>query len=402
MVKRNTNPLDIAKNWRVETKAVRGGTMRSEFGETSEAIFLNSGFCYDNAEIAESRFNGTVPGYVYSRYLNPTLHMLEMRLAMLEGAEAACVMGSGMAAVFASLMSHLRVGDHVVAHRVLFGSCHYILAEICPRFGIEVSFIDGTNAVAWEAAMRPNTKAIFIETPANPTLEVLDIAHIANVSKKAGAILIVDNILAGVQTQTPLKLGADVVVYSTTKHMDGQGRTLGGAVLGSEAFIRDVITPFHRHTGPALSPFNAWVILKSLETYSLRMERHNANALHLAHAFEAHPKIARVNYPLLKSNPQYAIAVKQMNAGGNMIAFEVEGGKEAAFAFMNRLQLIDISNNLGDSKSLITHPATTTHASIGAAAQVEVGISPALMRLSVGLEHMLDLEDDLIAALEAI
>ena len=399
MVKRKANIKEIGANWRVETQAVRGGTMRSEFGETSEAIFLNSGFCYDNAEIAESRFNGEAPGYVYSRYLNPTLHMLEMRLAMLEGAEAACVVGSGMAAVFASLMSHLRTGDHVVAHRVLFGSCHYILAEIAPRFGIEVSFIDGTKAEAWKEAMRPNTKAVFIETPANPTLEVLDIAHIASVCKSHNVMLIVDNILAGMQTQTPLQLGADVVVYSTTKHMDGQGRTLGGAILGSESFIKDVVTPFHRHTGPALSPFNAWVVLKSLETYGLRMERHNANAMHLAQMLDSHPKIAKVNYPLLKSNPQYEIAKRQMNAGGNMIAFEVKGGKEEAFAFMNKLQLIDISNNLGDSKSLITHPATTTHANMGEAAQLAVGITQGLVRLSVGLEHMLDLEEDLVAAL---
>ncbi len=399
MVKRNASPKEIATNWRTETMQVRGGTMRSEFGETSEAIFLNSGFCYDNAEIAESRFNGVASGYVYSRYLNPTLHMLEMRLAMLEGAEAATVMGSGMAAVFASLMSHLKVGDHVVAHRVLFGSCHYILAEICPRFGIEVSFIDGTKDGSWQEAMRPNTKCVFIETPANPTLEVLDIAHIAEVCKANGAMLIVDNILAGVQTQTPLALGADIVVYSTTKHMDGQGRTLGGAVLGNADFIKDVITPFHRHTGPALSPFNAWVILKSLETYSLRMERHNNNAIYLANMLEAQANIVRVNYPLLKSHPQYAIAAKQMNAGGNMIAFEVAGGKEGAFAFMNKLQLIDISNNLGDSKSLITHPATTTHANMTASAQLEIGITQGLVRLSVGLEHMLDLEEDLLKAL---
>lgn len=399
MVKRNSNVKEIAKNWRAETLQVRAGTMRSEFGETSEAIFLNSGFCYDNAEVAESRFNGEAPGYVYSRYLNPTLHMLELRLSALEGAEAACVVGSGMAAVFASLMSHLKAGDHVVAHRVLFGSCHYILQEIAPRFGIEVTFIDGTKSDEWERSMQPNTKCVFIESPANPTLEILDIKHIANVCKAHNVMLIVDNILAGLGVQNAFELGADVVVYSTTKHMDGQGRTLGGAVLGCESFIKEIVLPFHRHTGPALSPFNAWVILKSLETYSLRMQRHNENAKYLAEMLAGHKQVARVSYPHEKSHPQYEIAKAQMQAGGNMIAFEIAGGKEAAFAFMNKLQLIDISNNLGDSKSLITHPATTTHANMGREAQEKVGITQGLVRLSVGLEHREDLEADLIAAL---
>jgi O-succinylhomoserine sulfhydrylase len=398
-MKRTTDTKTLAKHWHPDTIAVRGGTKRSEFGETSEAIFMNSGFCYDNAEIAESRFNGVAPGYVYSRYLNPTLHMLEERLALMEGAPACCVMGSGMAAVFASLMSHLRTGDHVIAHRVLFGSCHYILAEICPRFGIEVSLIDGTQASAWDAAFKPNTKAVFIESPANPTLEVVDIAMIAEKCRARGVMLIVDNILAGCGVQSPLKLGADVIVYSTTKHMDGQGRTLGGAILGSEAFIKDVVTPFHRHTGPALSPFNAWVILKSLETYGLRMERHCANALRVATFLDAHPNVSRVMYPALPSHPQYDIAKRQMNNGGSMIAFEVKGGKEGAFSVVNKLQLIDISNNLGDSKSLITHPATTTHASMTEAARSEVSITSGLLRLSVGLEHTDDLVADLTTAL---
>ena len=398
-MKRNADTKELAKHWNPDTIAVRGGTKRSEFGETSEAIFLNSGFCYDNAEVAESRFNGVAPGYVYSRYLNPTLHMLEERLALMEGAPACCVMGSGMAAVFASLMSHLRTGDHVVAHRVLFGSCHYILNEICPRFGIVVSFIDGTKEEAWDAAFKPNTKAVFIESPANPTLEVVDIAMIASKCQAAGAMLIVDNILAGCGVQSPLTLGADVIVYSTTKHMDGQGRTLGGAILGSEMFIKEVVTPFHRHTGPALSPFNAWVILKSLETYGLRMERHCSNALKVAEFLDSNKAIARVMYPHLSSHPQYAIAKAQMSSGGNMIAFEVAGGKEAAFRAVNRLQLIDISNNLGDSKSLITHPATTTHANMTEAARQEVGITAGLLRLSVGLEHADDLIADLSAAL---
>ncbi|TAE83366.1 MAG: O-succinylhomoserine sulfhydrylase [Alphaproteobacteria bacterium] len=400
MVKRNADNKTLAQSWHPETVQVRGGTKRSEFGETSEAIFLNSGFCYDNAEIAESRFNGEAPGYVYSRYLNPTLDMLEQRLTLMEeGAEACCVMGSGMAAVFASLMSHLRAGDHIIAHRVLFGSCHYILAEICPRFGMEVSFIDGTQPNAWEEAMRPNTKAVFIETPANPTLDVLDIAHIAGICNAHQVMLIVDNILAGNGAQAPLLLGADVVVYSTTKHMDGQGRTLGGAILGSESFIKETVLPFHRHTGPALSPFNAWVVLKSLETYSLRMARHQSNALAVANALEAHPDVAHVHYPLLPSHPHYDVARKQMNGGGNMIAFSVQGGKKAAFSLMNNLQLIDISNNLGDSKSLITHPATTTHATLTTEAQEAIGIGAGMMRLSVGLEHVDDLIADLINAL---
>jgi O-succinylhomoserine sulfhydrylase len=281
----------------------------------------------------------------------------------------------------------------------LFGSCHYILAEICPRFGIEVSFIDGTIDAAWDSAFKPNTKAVFIESPANPTLEVVDIAMIAGKCKVRGVMLIVDNILAGCGVQSALALGADVVVYSTTKHMDGQGRTLGGAILGSETFIKDVVTPFHRHTGPALSPFNAWVILKSLETYSLRMERHCSNALKVATFLDGHPKVARVMYPHLPSHPQYAIAKRQMTSGGNMIAFEVKGGKEAAFKAVNALQLIDISNNLGDSKSLITHPATTTHANMMEAARAEVGITSGLLRLSVGLEHAEDVMADLGVAL---
>jgi O-succinylhomoserine sulfhydrylase len=399
MVKRNADSKTLAKHWHPDTVQVRGGTKRSEFGETSEAIFMNSGFCYDNAEVAESRFNGVAPGYVYSRYLNPTLHMLEERLALMEGAEAGCVVGSGMAAVFASMMSHLRAGDHVIAHRVLFGSCHYILTEICPRFGIEVTLIDGRDAAHWEAAFQPNTKCVFIETPANPTLEVVDIRLIADLCHAHNALLIVDNILAGNGVQSPFALGADVIVYSTTKHMDGQGRTLGGAVLGSEQFIKEVVLPFHRHTGPALSPFNAWVILKSLETYSLRIERHCANALKVASFLDEHPRVARVMYPHLPSHPQYAIAKVQMSSGGNMIAFEVEGEKEAAFACLNALQLVDISNNLGDSKSLITHPATTTHANLPEASRLEIGITAGLLRLSVGLEHSEDVIADLAAAL---
>lgn len=401
-MKRNKNTRDIAENWATDTQMVRGGTYRSELGETSEALFLNSGFCYDSAEVAESRFNGVAPGYVYSRYVNPNLKMLEERLALLEGAEAACVMGSGMAAVFASMMSFLRTGDHVIAHRVLFGSCFYIVTEILPRFGIEVTLVDGKDNANWDDCFRANTRAVFIETPANPTLELVDIAYVAKLCKESDAKLIVDNIFATPLLQKPLKLGADIVVYSTTKHMDGQGRTLGGAVLGSKQFIEEVLLPFHRHTGPALSPFNAWVIFKSLETFTLRMDRHCANAQVLAEALEKNSKVERVLYPGLPSFPQHALARKQMTHGGAMIAFSIRGGKDAAFRFVNALQVIDISNNLGDAKSLITHPASTTHSNMTAEEQLAIGIGSGLLRLSVGLEDKDDLIEDVIQALKAV
>lgn len=402
-MKRNKNTKDVASNWNLDTQLVRGGTYRTELGETSEAIFLNSGFCYDSAEVAESRFNGTAPGYVYSRYVNPNLKMLEERLALIEEAEAACVMGSGMAAVFASMMSFLKAGDHVVASRVLFGSCFYILSEVLPRFGIAVDFIDGTDASAWEAAIGERTACVFVETPANPTLEIVDIAHVAACCKRHGARLIVDNIFATPLLQKPLQMGADVVVYSTTKHMDGQGRTLGGAVLGSKQYIEEVVLPFHRHTGPALSPFNAWIIHKSLETFRLRVEQQCRNAATLAQALERHKAVARVLYPGLASHPQYALAAKQMQLrgvpnGGAMIAVELKD-QAAAFAFMNKLQIVDISNNLGDSRSLITHPASSTHSNIPAAEQRTLGITSGLMRLSVGLEDVDDLVQDVTQAL---
>ncbi len=402
-MKRNQNDKKTAAKWRTDTQLVRGGTLRSEFGETSEAIFMNSGFCYDSAEIAESRFNGQAPGYVYSRYLNPTLKMLEDRLALLEGAEAASVMGSGMAAVFASMMCFLKAGDHVVASRVLFGSCYYIITEILPRFGITYTLVDGTDLDAWRDAFCSNTTCVFVESPANPTLEVVDIAAIAKICKQHKALFIVDNIFASPLLQRPLELGADIVVYSTTKHMDGHGRCLGGAVLGSESFITEKLVPFYRHTGPHLSPFNAWIILKSLESFSLRMERHCQNAQRIAEYLEGHPKIERVLYPGLPSHPQYEIASKQMKIrgvsnGGALIAFSV-GSKEAAFKLMNGLEIIDISNNLGDAKSLITHPATTTHSNIKPEEREKLGIGEGLLRLSVGLEDVEDLVDDLAAAL---
>lgn len=393
-------------DWRMDTQLVRGGTLRSDFGETSEAIFLTSGFAYDSAETAESRFDGEDPGFVYSRYINPTLEMLQQRLAVLEGAEKACVMASGMAAMFASVMCQVKAGDHVLASRALFSSCFYIITELLPRYGVEVTLVDGRDISQFEQALKPNTKCVFIETPSNPTLEIIDIAALAKLIKAHGAKyegtrLIVDNIFATPLGQKPLELGADIVIYSTTKHMDGQGRTLGGAVLGSEAFIQEELLPFHRHTGPALSPFNAWVILKGLETFSLRMQRHTQNAYALAQFLEAHQQVGRVLYPGLESHPQHVLAAQQMQQFGSMVAFEVKGGKAEAFAMLNALSIADISNNLGDAKTLITHPATTTHSNLSPEQQAEVGITQNMLRLSVGLEDIDDLKDDFDQALKA-
>ena len=385
-----------------DTQLIRAGSIRSIFGETSEAIFLNSGFCYNSAETAENRFNGNEPGFVYSRYLNPTLKMLEDKLSIIEQAESAVVMASGMSAVFASIMCQIKTGDHFIASKVLFGSCYHIATKILPNYGIEVSLVDATNLKELEQAFQKNTKVVFIETPANPTLEIVDIALIADLCKRNNAKLIVDNILASSSCQKPLALGADIVVYSSTKHFDGQGRTLGGAVLGGNDFIKETLLPFHRHTGPALSPFNAWVILKSLETYNLRMQKHCENALQVAQFLEQHPKIKKVSYPHLPSHQQFDLAKKQMSSGGSMVAFETIGNKNDCFKFLNNLQLIDISNNLGDSKSLITHPATTTHSNMSVAEQQAINITSTLCRLSVGLEHYTDLINDLNNSLSNI
>ncbi len=393
--------LDFSK-LKTETKMIRGGSLRSNFGETSEAIYLNSGFCYNSAEIAESRFNGEDPGYVYSRYVNPSLKMLEDRLALLEGCESACVMASGMAAVFASIMCQIKAGDHFIASRVLFGSCFHIATKILPNYGIEVTLVDGTNQEEWKSAFKKNTKVVFIETPANPNLEIIDIKFVADLAKKHGACLIVDNIFASSYSQSAFDFGADVVVHSTTKHFDGQGRTLGGAVLGSQNFIKETLLPFHRHTGPALSSFNAWIIFKALETYEMRMERHCANAKKIAEFLEGHSKIQKVYYPELKSHKQFNIAQKQMKNGGTMIALETIGNKKTCFNFMNALQIIDISNNLGDAKSLITHPSTTTHSNISLEDQKKIGINETMCRLSVGLESVDDLINDLKNGLDKI
>lgn len=387
------------KNYADQTQLVRGGSFRSNFGETSEAIFMNSGFCYNDAQTAEKRFNKEEPGYVYSRYSNPTLKMLEERLALLEGCQAACVMASGMAAVFASIMCQIKAGDHIVASRVLFGSCYHILTQILPNYNIEVSLIDGVDNNEWQKAFKSNTKLVFIETPANPNLEIIDIEFVANLCKKNNAKLIIDNIFASPFCQSPFKFGADIVLYSTTKHLDGQGRTIGGCVLGSKEFIEDILLPFHRHTGPAMSPFNSWIILKAMETFKLRMKQQCENAFKIAKFLEASPQIKRVYYPLLESHPQYEIAKKQMQYGSNLIAFEVKGSKDQIFNFMNNLKIIDISNNLGDSKSLITHPSSTTHSNISKDEQQKIGISQFLCRLSVGLEDVDDLINDINNAL---
>ncbi len=393
--------IDFAKT-SIETKMVKGGVLRSNFGEASEAIFFNSGFAYNSAEIAESRFNGEDPGFVYSRYLNPNLKMLEDRLCLLENAPAACVMASGMAAVFASIMCQIKAGDHFIASRALFGSCFYIATKILPNYGIEVSLIDGTNLKEWQKAFKPNTKLVFIESPSNPNLEIIDIKAVAKLCQQNEAKLIVDNIFASALIQKPLELGADIVVYSTTKHLDGQGRSLGGCVLGGEEFIKEILLPFHRHTGAALSPFNAWIIFKALETFPLRIEKHCQNAQKIANFLESHAQIKRVIYPSLKSHPQYQIAQAQMKNGGALIAFEIKGSKKNVFSFMNNLKIIDISNNLGDAKTLITHPATTTHSSMTAEQREEIGITDQICRLSVGLENVDDLIGDLELALELL
>ena len=385
----------------LETRMVHGGSMRSQFGEVGEAIFLNSGFCYHDAQTAEKRFNGEEPGFVYSRYRNPSLAMLEDRLCLLENAPACIAVGSGMAAVFASLMGILKTGDRVLANRVLFGSCHYIINDILPRFGITTELVDGPDQDAWREAFKKPVAAVFIESPANPTLQLTDIAAVAKLSKAAGAKLIVDNVFATPLYQRPLEMGADMVVYSTTKYFDGQGRTLGGAILGSKELLEEKIMPFHRHTGPALSPFNAWVILKGLETLPLRMQRHTENAQALAELIEKHAAVETVIYPGLPSFPQHALAKQQMDAPGALIAISLKGGKAAAFKFLNALNIVAISNNLGDAKSLATHPATTTHSNMTAEARAAIGIGDGMVRLSVGIETFADLQADIASALDA-
>ncbi|MPZ10367.1 MAG: O-succinylhomoserine sulfhydrylase [Kiloniellaceae bacterium] len=390
---------NTTRRWRPQTEMVRGGLARSHFDETSEALYLTSGYVYGTAEEAEAAFKGDKDRFVYSRYANPTVAMFEERLRLLEGAEACRATASGMSAVYASLMSQLKAGDRVVASRALFGSCQYIVAELLPRYGIETQLIDGRDLSAWESALAAGAQAVFLETPSNPTLEIIDIAAVSELAHAAGATVIVDNVFATPLLQRPLALGADVVVYSATKHIDGQGRTMGGAILCSEAFVKDHLQMFYRHTGPTMSPFNAWVMLKGLETLDLRVERHCANALAVAQFLEGQSGVAKVLYPGLASHPQADLAKRQMQGGSTLVAFEVAGGKARAFRLLNALATIDISNNLGDSKSLVTHPATTTHQRLKPEERTELGISDGLLRLSVGLEDPADLIEDLEQAL---
>jgi O-succinylhomoserine sulfhydrylase len=389
------------RGWGQSTKLVRGGLHRTEHGETSEALFLNSGFVYDEPETAERRFAGEDDGYVYGRYGNPTVTMFEERLALLEGAEACYALASGMAAVFGALACQLRAGDHLVASKALFGSCYQIVTSILPRFGIRTTLVDGNDLPAWKAAITADTKCVFLETPSNPTLEVIDLEAVCGIAKARGANVVVDNIFATPILQRPLAYGADVIVYSGTKHMDGQGRVLGGAVMSTAKFKEEQLKPFLRHTGPSISPFNAWVLLKGLETLKLRVEAQSHAAHRVADALAATPGVARVLYPHLDSHPQVALSRKQMTLGGTMVTFEVEGGKKKAFNVLRHLGIIDISNNLGDAKSLMTHPASTTHRNIGAEARAMMGITDGMLRLSVGLEDVEDLVGDLRQALSA-
>ncbi len=386
---------------RPATLLVRGGTMRTNMDETSEALFLTSGFVYDSAEQAEATFAGTQTHFQYSRFGNPTVAMLEARLAALEGAEACRMTATGMAAVHAAMLSHLKTGDRVVASRALFGSCHWIVSTLLPRYGIEAVFVDGGDLAQWREALSHPTALVLLETPSNPMLEMVDLRAVADLAHAAGAIVVVDNVFATPLLQQPLTLGADVVVYSCTKHMDGQGRVLGGAVLGTKKWVEDVLQPFTRNTGPAISPFNAWVILKGLETLSLRVNAMCRSAEQVADFLAERPEVSRALYPLRADHPQQALALKQMSGGGTLVTFELRGGKEAAFRFCNALRVIDVSNNLGDSKSMVTHPATTTHMRIGAEERAKLGITDGTIRLSVGLEDVADLIDDLAEALDA-
>jgi len=385
--------------WREQTRMVHGGTMRSPFGETSEALYLTQGFVYKSSSAAEARFKGEDEGYIYSRYANPTVTMFEQRMCQLEGAEAALATTSGMAAVTSALLCQLNTGDHVVAARALFGSCRYVIEKLLPQFGITSTLVDGRDIDAWKRAIRPETKAMFLESPTNPTLELVDIAAVATLAREIDAILVVDNVFATPLWQKPLELGAHVVVYSATKHIDGQGRCLGGVVLSSEEWIEENLAEFYRHTGPGMSPFNAWVLLKGLETLPLRVRQQSQSAARIAELLANENSVTGVIYPGRQDHPQAELAKTQMAGGSTLIAFELAGGKEAAFAFQDALEIIKISNNLGDAKSLVTHPATTTHKNLDEDDRILLGISPGLVRLSVGLEDVEDLSEDILQAL---
>ncbi|MBX9777530.1 MAG: O-succinylhomoserine sulfhydrylase [Xanthobacteraceae bacterium] len=392
----------VPKKYRPETRLVHGGTLRSQFAETSEALYLTQGYVYENSLQAERRFKNEEPGYQYSRFSNPTVTMFEQRMALLEGAEAARATATGMAAVNTALMGQVRAGDHVVASKQLFGSCRYIVEEHLPRYGVSSTLVDGTDLDQWKKAVTKNTKTFFLESPTNPNLEVLDIEAIARIAHDAGATLVVDNVFSTPLFQQPLELGADCVVYSATKHIDGQGRCLGGVILSTEKFIMDHVQTLIRQTGPSLSPFNAWVLLKGLETLPVRVQRQTANAAAVADALARHPKVTRLIYPGRADHPQAEIIKRQMKGGSNLIAFEVAGGKAGAFRFQDALTLVRISNNLGDAKSLITHPATTTHQRLTGEARAELGITDGMVRLSCGLEHADDLIEDVTDALKVV
>src|ERR1700741_3336579 len=386
--------------YRPETRLVHSGNLRSQFGETSEALFLTQGFIYDTAEQCEARFTGDDPGFIYSRFSNPNVSMFERRMIELEGAEAARATATGMAAVTTAILAPLKAGDHVVAAKAMFGSCRYVVEDLLPRYGIASTLVDGLDLDQWKQAMRPNTKSCFLESPTNPTLDVLNIGAIADIAHAGGARLIVDNVFATPIWQSPLSLGADVVVYSATKHIDGQGRCLGGIILSSEAFIAEHIHNFMRQTGPSMSPFNAWVLLKGLETLGVRVRAQSESAAAIAEVLAQHPKVSRLIYPGRADHPQAALVKKQMRGGSTVIGFEIKGGKAAAFRALNALKIARISNNHGDAKSLVTHPATTTHQRLTPEARAELGISEGFIRYSAGLEHVDDLIEDFEQALE--
>jgi len=387
------------KTWRLQTRLARGGLNRSPFGETAEALYLTQGYVYDSAQSAEARFKGEQEGFVYSRYANPTNKMFEDRLALLEGAEACRSTASGMGAVHLAMMGLLKAGDHVVAGRALFGSCRWIIGQWLPRFGVETTVVDGRDVEAWRAAMRPNTKALFMETPANPLLEMADVKAVCDIAHAVGAKVVIDNVFATPIFQKPLELGADIVVYSATKHIDGQGRVLGGAVLGKAELIEEAYRDPIRHTGPTLSAFNAWVLMKGLETLELRVRRQAETALKLMDVLTSHPKVKQALYPFHPSHPQYELAKRQMTGGGTVVAFEM-ADKAAAFNVLNAFEIIDLSNNLGDAKSLATHPSTTTHRALTEEERLTLGLTAGCIRLSVGLEDPVDLERDLSRALD--
>jgi len=391
-----------AQKYRPETRLVQGGTLRSQFGETSEAMFVTQGFVYDSAEQCEARFNNSEPGYIYARYSNPTVTMFERRMAEFEGAESARATASGMAAVTTALVGQVRAGDHVVAAKALFGSCRWVIEEFLPRFGVASTLVDGLDLDQWKKAVRPNTKVFFLESPTNPTLDVLDIPAIAGIAHAAGATLAVDNVFATPIWQSPLALGADIVVYSATKHIDGQGRCLGGIILASEKMIQDNFHMLLRQTGPSMSPFNAWVLLKGLETLHLRVRRQTETAAIVADTLAKHPRIKRLIYPGRADHPQAATVARQMRGGSTLVGFAVDGDKQATFRFLNALRLIRITNNLGDAKSLVTHPATTTHQRLTPEARAELGITDGFVRFSAGLEHPDDIVGDLVEALKKV